>query len=491
MANGELELRNIVWGDVFPFLRLFRTFKLAIRPTRLLLGLAAVVAVCVVGWVLDGIWLRAGHGVLVDPLTAESEIRAYATLSAADYQDWARLAEGARELTTRTAGDLPPAHGPFRALLGYEMRCFAEAVRGVCTLDWGYSASPDRPSLVGGIFRAGTGVLWLMTQRSLYFVIYGLLHFAIFAFFGGAIARHVALEVAREETLSLKDAVNIARQKFIGLFLAPIVPIGMLLGIGIVTLVASLVGAIPVVGEILAGVLWGLALLAGFAMAMILLAVVLGAHLMWPTIAVEGSDAFDGVSHAVGYVAARPWKVAFYTLLLLLYGGVCFVLVRLIAMLTLKLTHVFADAGMSWLGLFSSARTEGLTKLDAMWHMPDWSGLSLLPTADTPFWGEFFRGDLPWHENVGAALIMIWVAFVLAAVGGFIVSFFFTGSTQMFFLLRRDVDAVDYNEIYTEESEATGAAETSGAAEAPAGEATASSIATEPPPGDPPSQPPA
>ncbi len=211
--------------------------------------------------------------------------------------------------------------------------------------------------------------------------------------------------------------------------------------------------AIPVVGELLAGVLYGLALLGGFALAMILLATVLGLHLMWPAVAVEGSDAFEAVTHAAGYVGQRTWHAGFYSLLLLLYGGVSFVMVRLIGMLLLKLTHVFSGAGMSWFGNISGWRTHSISKLDAMWSMPAWNDLTLLPaTGTTPFWGTFFNAPLSFTETIGAFLIACWVFLVVAAVGAFVVSFFFCGSTQMFLLLRRDVDAVDYDEIFYEEA---------------------------------------
>jgi len=182
-----------------------------------------------------------------------------------------------------------------------------------------------------------------------------------------------------------------------------------------------------------------------------LLAVVLGFHLMWPTIAVEGSDAFDAVQRAAGYVFGRPWHTAFYSFVLLLYGGVSFVMVRIIAMLVLKLSHVFTGAGMN---LASSAETSTIGKLDAIWHMPAWQDLPLLPaTGDVNFWGTFGNAPLSGAESFTMFFLALWVFLVVGFVGAFIVSFYFCGSTEMYFLLRREVDAVDYDEIYYEELE--------------------------------------
>ena len=44
MGENGSELRSIAWTHVFPFLRLFKTFKLAIPPDRMILALACVLA---------------------------------------------------------------------------------------------------------------------------------------------------------------------------------------------------------------------------------------------------------------------------------------------------------------------------------------------------------------------------------------------------------------------------------------------------------------
>jgi len=459
MPERECELRSIAWGEVFPFLRLFRTFRLAISPGRILTALAAVALVCLVGWVMDRIWVGAGHGALIDPATGQSEVAAYASMGSKDFALWQEHVKEMHE---------PAAAGNFASLLRYEMRCFAAAVRGVMTLRWGFSAPAwdPQPSFLGSIVSAGQGVQWLVTQRPLFFIIYAILHFAIFAFFGGAICRSAVVEVARDESISPTNALRFAGQKFGGLALGPALPAGIFAGILIVFIVVSFLGLIPWLGELLAGILFWLALAAGFALAMILIGTVLGLHLTWPTIAAEGSDGFDAVSHAFAYVTQRPWYTAFYSALLLLYGAVCFVMVRLIALVTLKLTHACTNWGMSFFGAVSSARTDTVSKLDAMWHMPAWSDLTFLPTSGgVPFWGTFFAAPLDWSESIGAALIAFWVFIVVGLVGAFVVSFFFCGSTQMYLLLRRNVDAVDYDEIYYEEPEPKLPAAAPGAAE--------------------------
>ena len=56
MPQPSAELRRINWGACFPFMTLFRTFRLAMQPSKLALALAAVLLTGVWGDVLDGLW---------------------------------------------------------------------------------------------------------------------------------------------------------------------------------------------------------------------------------------------------------------------------------------------------------------------------------------------------------------------------------------------------------------------------------------------------
>jgi hypothetical protein len=97
MADNGSELRSIAWTQVFPFLRLFRTFKLTLNLSSLLFGLAAVLGCYLGGRILDGIWLCAGSGVTVAADGQESEVQAYAGRSVDKFVDWKTETQGARQ----------------------------------------------------------------------------------------------------------------------------------------------------------------------------------------------------------------------------------------------------------------------------------------------------------------------------------------------------------------------------------------------------------
>lgn len=347
--------------------------------------------------------------------------------------------------------------GPFAALLDYELSCLAAAVRGVCSVRLGVTggAFSSEPALLGSVGSAVQGVAWLVTQRPLFAILCGAIHLLLVAFFGGAICRIAAVESAREKTISLKSAVAFAREKLPALVSGPLLLPGVFILVSVVMLLVGLVaGILGGLGSFLSGLLFFLALVGGVALAFALIGTICGLHLMWPTVAVEGSDGFDAVQRGAGYVFQRPWNVAFYTLVLLVFAAPLFVVLRALALLLLKLTHVVADAGMSAFGGFSSRLTSTVSPLSAMWHMPDWQDLPLLPTVSgMPLWGEFAFAPLSALESAGSFLIAVWVFLVVGALAGAAVSFFFCGSTEMYTLVRRDVDGVDYDEIYYEDED--------------------------------------
>lgn len=366
--------------------------------------------------------------------------------------------------------------GVFISLLKYEMQCFAGAVQGVAGGRWGLAgdAFSAEPSLLGSVRSAAGGAIWLVTQRPLFTLVYGLLHLALFSYFGLMIARNAAIQMTRQHGVATSACMAFAAEKFLAVYVAALAPIGMTLAIAAMLWVAGVVMAIPVL-DVLGSVFLGLGLLGGFVAALAVLAMLLGMHLLTPTIAVEGSDAFDAMQRGFGYLVQRPWNVLFYSLCLLISGGVAFVMIRAIAMLTLKLTNAAVAAGTGVFG--SSAMTESLTKLEAIWRMPAWSELSLLPTVSgPPFWGEFGAAPLGAFESAAWLFVSLWVFVVVGLVGAYVVSFYFCGSAEMYLLLRRDVDAVDYDEVYYEEFEAAESAAPGAPAPADNRPATAASL---------------
>lgn len=341
--------------------------------------------------------------------------------------------------------------GPFISLFDHTAHCGAAAIRGAMNGRFGFQggAFSPAPALAAGLGDLGGGFVWIIRERPFFALLFGLAAAAILAFGGTLISRLAAIQATHDDQSGeIWDEIAFVKSKWPALFFAFVAPVGLFLGIGVLMFAGGLVAGIPWIGPVIGGPTFILALIGGIALAILWIVWAFGFPLVWPTIAVEGSEAIDALFHAGSFVFRRPIHYAFYGLLTLLYSAVWFLLVRMLVVLALKLAHAAIGAGMLW---GSSDLTSSISRLDAMWHMPAWRDLPLLPTLDgAPFWGDFAWAPLSATESFGAFFIAIWVFLLVAAVFALALSLFFVGATHVYFLLRRNADGTDYSEMFYE-----------------------------------------
>jgi len=282
------------------------------------------------------------------------------------------------------------------------------------------------------------GACWLTRFHPVFAVFLLIICLAVWAVIGGAICRITALQFARDERIGPTQALTFSLNKFTSFFAAPLVPVMIILFIVVLMFLPGFLVAIPYIGEIVGGLLFPLSLLGGFVIALVTVGLIGGFNLMYPTIAVEGSDSFDAISRSFSYVFARPWRMGFYSLIAAVYGAVCYLFVRFFAFLLLA--GVRGSTKFS-VNIDGSALINIRGKLDAIWPGPAFG--QLMP--DITWLG------LNWSEKIGAAFIWVSVALVAALVMAFVVSFFYSANTAIYFLLRRRVDATDINDVFVEQ----------------------------------------
>src|SRR5207237_2001584 len=130
----------------------------------------------------------------------------------------------------------------------------------------------------------------------------------------GAITRIAALALARESRVGLVEGLRFGAVKWPQYFLAALLPI-----LGVVVL-GFLVGAVyglvmrMAFGVLIMSIFWPLLLVASLVMAILLLGLLFGWALMWPTISVEGTDSFDALSRSYSYTFQRPIQYLFYVI---------------------------------------------------------------------------------------------------------------------------------------------------------------------------------
>ncbi len=517
MADDMQALRGISWRETFPFTHLFRTFRVAIHPSKLLLGLTAMIVLFAGGWVLDTIWPVAHRAVpneittyeiarynpgmdfsaaraenrqkneqqyaayLIDYEVVKTIPEAQAATNGGkllgdlknaivkrrndnaekmlkklgdDKVDANRITDAAAKRTRldqaeaeyvahrRAEYDRAYANwmearqikneGVFDAFFAYERVQFNGVISSVKHLDWvnGYH-SVERFFTLGPV--------WLLSQHPVYFFLFLILFASVWAVFGGAIARIAAVHVSRDEKLSIRAALRFSSGKFLSFLFAPIIPLMIVAALGIVTTVlAGIVLWAPFIGPIIAGIFFFILLAIGFVMALVLVGTVGGFNLMYPTIAVEGSDSFDAISRSFSYLYARPWRLAFYTAVSIAYGAITYTFIKLFVALMLKLIHVFAG-----FGVFRSA--------DNM--RPLWNTLWPGPGEFAHLTYDVQTLTLGPGEAIGAYLIAVWVYLVIAILGAYAISFYFSSNTIIYYLMRNEVDATDMEDVYVEQQD--------------------------------------
>ncbi len=169
---------------------------------------------------------------------------------------------------------------------------------------------------------------------------------------------------------------------------------------------------------------------------------IFGLPLMHPTIGAEGSDAFDAISRSFSYVYSRPWRAFFYALLAAIYGAIVFTFVAIFAGLLLGFSRFCVTF---WSGqIFPGGLGD---KINNMW--PTISVFDWQPWAGTAAGWDQLTGS----ERAAAFVLGFWVWLVLGLVWGYAVSYGYSAFTIIYFLLRKNVDNTEFDEVYLEEEE--------------------------------------
>jgi hypothetical protein len=414
MADEGHVIQGINWRSTFPFTHIFRSFRIAIHPSKLLLALALLLLLYFGGRLLDACWPDKYDHVAVERPDISG-------ISGAEHGIFINF---------------------FMVQVDYAERVFASVlslnIRGVVDNTIGFFTH---------------GPVWLFQNHWLFAAIFTLYFLLLWSVFGGAIARIAAVHAARDEKISIRQALKFSLSKVLSYLFAPLIPLLIIVVVGLVVALGALVANIPAVGPIIVGVFFFLALLAGFIKTLVLLGMAGGFNLMYPTIAVEGSDSFDAISRSFSYLYARPWRLLWYTLVAVAYGALTYLFIKAFIWLTLLLTCYFCD-----LGVFVNSTRSGGELWSSLWPFGQVEGgrpgfgekglLSLFRLTYTP---EDY--NLYWGGRVGAYIMMFWNYLVISMLGAYAISYYFSSNTIIYYLMRQEVDATELDDVYVEQAE--------------------------------------
>jgi hypothetical protein len=402
MAEQKITIGAIDWRALLPCTHVFRAFRIAIHPTKLILALAAILLMYIGGRGLDLVW---PHRFVQQ-----------------GFDQRATLLEHLYSTSV-------PA--PFAAFLHEQMANVNSAVAGMLQLDLGFGTA--QAGFGASLYRfVVVTPLAYWQANQVYFTLLFAWFLIVIALFGGAITRIAAVQVAREEQVSIRHALRFAWGKLPSFFGAPLIPIALIVLIGLLMSAAGLLLYVPAgVGPLAIGAMLIVFFILGVFLAMLIVGGIVGSSMMFPTIAVEGSDAFDATSRAYSYVIGAPWRLLSYSFIATVYGAVTYLFVKLFVFLVLASSRFF----LCW-GVFGHARE----RWDIIWPAPTINSL-----AYSPAW-PFLKGI----EPAAAGVTCFWVYLFISLLGAYAISFYFSSNTIIYYLLRRHVDATEMDEVFVQ-----------------------------------------
>jgi hypothetical protein len=323
--------------------------------------------------------------------------------------------------------------------------------------------------------------------------------FAIWAFFSAALNRIAAMKLAREEGLEIAEAIKFGFSKFMANVFTVVFVLGLvgvLYGACNATL-GGYLGRVPYLGDVLLGLLFFLVLGSAFLIVFCLVLGLLGFNMASSAIATESSDAFDGVSRSWNYILSKPWAfllsnllVAVYITLFLAFGGLFMKIavsslsigdwglghktqiveagneaatlmggdkdpaaikyLKKVLILPGKGEYIYNRvivAGLRYEGNFQTLKTSGtkparisvetrVFKRHYLQEQVDGSLVDVLPAMKNQSW-FYYTGEA----------IFWWISLCQLLMYAYAVNYFFAGQTTIYFMLRKEVDGDDYNEI--------------------------------------------
>lgn len=428
--------RRFGGSTLFDFTLLFRAMGVALwPPTRILLALVGVIASGLLGLALDAVWAEGSSPV-------EVRMDGHWVSEAALYQATPD-ASGVRAVIAQEIAVEHPTRirGVFELVLEQlrltEDRCIA----GVFGLDFRELLRAGRELL--------TLIAWLISMHSVYAILFGLGLAAIWGFVGIGICRGVSLAIARNDEPTLAEYRDTCKARWGQAALIPLLPILVMLGAAIALWAFGLLGAIPMFGGLIVGVLFPIVIFGGLVIGF---AMVLGVAAMPMApygIVAAGEDATDAVFNTVSFIVARPVKTFFYYLVAFVVGVIAFAAIKWLISLSLW-------CGGSVLGMTMNvgpASIDGAAAdvarpgaLDAVWTPPN-------PAGNSAFYGTFPQFELAGSSWASRGMIRLWLMFSWAVLAAFAVSYGFASAGIAWSLLRRDVDGTDITEVIAENAD--------------------------------------
>lgn len=379
MAEQPVVVQRISWRDLCPWILIFRSFPVATSVGVLVFALLGIV-LSPMGWLLSETLF------INDGLKENTELMRIVQVNRSPYRGVFLASESHYDSIK-----------VFDTSLSGPSRVFQQFVKPFEYL-----------------FRSNWGV-----REFCYFLVGCVWSIFVWSFVGVAIARICLLRLTRNEQTGIDDAFEFALQKWLTTAGAIGIP---LIAVAALCIPGFFIGLLMSFnfGVVIAGFLWFLVLFASLAMGLLLLGLMFGWPLMVTSVGCEGQNSFDAMTRAYAYTFQRPLHYAFYSLVAILFGGFCWLIVH-------ELTNGIVD-----LAMWSTSWGANIVSADRI---------------------DLINGTLPLAEEDslvgnGQSLIGLWNALFRTIAAAFIYGLFWCMASAIYLLLRFDVDESEMDEIY-------------------------------------------
>ena len=400
MINQHDKLREVSWNELFRWLVLLRAVRIALLARVLVLGAMGLVATTLGWWAIDYVFSANS-----DPVVHSVEWQT--TMS-----DW--LWNTSPEFSIVTSAQSADA-------------LFRQVATGLAEAPVSLWLFLTRPFI--NLFHGD-----LTPVGFIYFVLCGVWELVVWGLFGGAIARIAALKFTRDEAPDLPGALKHVVSKMTSYSMAPLLALAGAAVFGVQLAVLGWIMRLDFLAMI-AGFAWPFTLLLGLLMAILLIGALAGWPLMWATVAVEGTDAFDALSRSYAYTYQRPLRLLWYVLLAAVLAAVSMFIVKLFATSAISL----GNWSVSW-GLDEQTYRQIVAPLpidaDAAYDV------LAEPTAPAELTGTSW---------LAAKAIRFWKSLLGALAAGYQAGFLFVAAVGVYLLLRKDIDGAEMDEVYVED----------------------------------------
>lgn len=410
MVNDLATIREMSWREIFPWLILLRVFRVAIRPSVLLIALVPTFLMPCGSWIGEQVF---------DPEPLPG-----------------RMLETGREVSRDQPLDANALRAPQGIAVAPRVTSLSDLTR--VTSDVGRQRIESLFHQITRPFREILGTHSL--RHTAYWVFIGLWGVLLWAIPAGAISRIAVVRLGGEERIGFIEALRFAVRRFGAYVGAPLLP---LVGFALFALPMVLVGAMMQAdwGILVAAVCWVLVLLAGFAMTLMLLGLFFGWPLMWPTVSAEfNGDLFEALQRSYDYTRERPLNYLFYAVVATTLGALGWLVVNAVCTGIVEIGSwaVTWGSGVERMALIRQWESQLSFDVAGIW-----SSIKAGSDVNSPMSTVAVIGGLVIHGLNGLVSRQIPMAY---AAG-----FFWCSASAIYLLLRQDVDQTEMDEVFLEE----------------------------------------